>query len=261
MPHPAFYRLPQLSFIALLLSASALCAEPLKYTVLQKLERPSPAFTQGLEFDGEHLLESSGLRGQSFVRKSAAPGSDTKLWRTDLADAYFGEGLTLYGDRLYVLSWQGETGWIIDNRDGTILEQFHYRGQGWGLCQSQDHLIRSDGSEHLYFHHPNDFALQKSLAVTWNNKPVKRLNELECAGGLIWANIWQTPYLVAIDPASGDVVHHLDLTAQVEAEARRNRDDVLNGIAYHRESNSFWITGKRWRYIYQLDIALPEASP
>lgn len=241
-------------------AAAQVCAQvpQLEYQVVERKLR-EPAFTQGLEFYAGDLIHSSGLTGQSFIERLPHPGraEDKPLWRTPVPAPFFVEGSSVLNDELYVLSWQRGTGWRLDPATGQILGQFHYRGPGWGLTHNRTHLIRSDGSQHLYWHRTPDFALTKTLEVTCDGAPLKRLNELEYAQGFIWANIWQTDTIVAIAPQTGQVVGQLNLAELGPDEPKNRPDNVLNGIAYDASSGHYWLTGKRWRHWYRVAIELP----
>lgn len=198
-------------FTALLVCATQACTEApqLEYQVIDRKPR-NPAFTQGLEFYAGDLIHSSGLTGQSFIERlphpAKAQGTPLKpLWHTPIPAPFFVEGSSLFHDELYVLSWRRGSGWRLDPATGQIRGQFYYRGPGWGLTHNRTHLIRSDGSHRLYWHRAPDFALTKTLEVTCDGAPLKRLNELEYAQGFIWANIWQTDTIVAIAPQTGRV--------------------------------------------------------
>lgn len=230
----------------------------LSYQVIEKVER-EPAFTQGLEFYRNDLIHSTGLVGQSFVERRSHPKAfmSKQLWRIQLPAPIFGEGSSVFADELYVLSWRQGIGWRLDPNTGKQLGEFRYRGQGWGLTHNGEHLIRSDGSTQLFFHQPGDFSLSKTLQVSRRGKPVERLNELEFAEGYIWANIWQTNTIVAINPATGQVEAELDMAALGKDEPTRNRDNVLNGIAFDPATGHYWLTGKRWHHWYRVAIELP----
>ncbi|MDO3382984.1 glutaminyl-peptide cyclotransferase [Gilvimarinus algae] len=250
----------------ILLSGALLCrAEaPIKldYTLTKTVARDFSAFTQGLEIDGDTLLESSGLVGQSFILRRALPATEAEgqaqiLWLRQLPAPYFAEGLTRLGDIVYLLSWQHGTGWMFDADSGEPTGQFRYRGEGWGLTHMGDQLVRSDGSDRLSFHAPENFEKLRELSVTWDGKPITRLNELEYAEGYLWANVWQDNRILAIDPSSGTVKGYLDLAALARKENTRPRDNVLNGIAYDPARDLYWVTGKRWNSLYQLKVRLP----
>ncbi|WP_026287059.1 glutaminyl-peptide cyclotransferase [Gilvimarinus chinensis] len=254
------YRLFFLFFSTLLSATSSVAAPPqLNYQIIDVIARDTRPFTQGLEFDGNQLIESSGLRGRSYVVKTSLPNQQNTqtLWHTPLPAPYFAEGLSQVNGRIYLLSWQQQKGWIIHPDTGSIESEFTYTGQGWGLTAIDNQLVRSDGSHILYWHSTNDFSELKKLEVTWSGQPVKRLNELEYSNGLIWANIWQSSFVVAIHPISGSVVGWVDLTELTQREAQVAADNVLNGIAYHEASNTFWLTGKRWHHYYRLKIQQP----
>ncbi len=245
--------------LAWLITGQCIAASQLDYRLLETIPRDSPAFTQGLEFNGDELIESSGLRGKSYILKTSQPGSSsaTAIWHTPLPAPYFAEGLSQLNGRIYLLSWQQQTGWIIHPQTGRVEDQFTYQGQGWGLAAMEDTLVRSDGSHTLFVHETEEFNVRKKIDVRWNGRAVNRLNELEYAQGYIWANIWQSSHIVAIDPNSGEVAGWLDLSELSQQEALQNRDYVLNGIAYHRASDTFWVTGKRWKHYYRLKVELP----
>ncbi|UTF61410.1 glutaminyl-peptide cyclotransferase [Gilvimarinus sp. DA14] len=254
--HHVFYCLTAL----MLLSKPCLSAAPaLEYKLVDSISRDPRPFTQGLEFDGDFLFESSGLRGKSYLIKIdiSQPRGGKVLWQRSLPARYFAEGLTQFDKYIYLLSWQQQTGWIIRPDNGAVERQFAYRGQGWGLAAVDGKLVRSDGSDSLFFHSADNFELIKKLSVKWDGKPVTRLNELEYAEGLIWANIWQSSVIVAIEPDSGQVAGWLDLSELSEREAMGDRDNVLNGIAYHQASDTLWVTGKRWAHYYKIKVRLP----
>lgn len=235
------------------------------YTVIETLPHPNRPFTQGLEVDGEEMLESSGLYGRSYLMRYSLTADDSDpaniTWKTPLADHFFAEGLTALGDNLYLLSWKRGVVHIADKHSGELKDTFTYSGEGWGLTHNGKALIRSDGSSQLHFHHPDTFAPIRQLEITEEGDPLNRLNELEYVQGVIWANIWQENRLIGIDAASGEVIYTLDLKELVDREGHTNPDSVLNGIAWDAHRQGMWVTGKRWHNLYLLQLSPVDDTP
>ena len=241
--------------------ADALEPATLSYTLLQTRPLDSRYFTQGLEIHQGQLLQSSGLYGKSkLVNRPLSKVPQTpkvkSSWQQVLPNNYFAEGLTVLGDTVYLLSWREQTLWRFALSSGKLLSRGTYQGEGWGLSNNGKHLIRSDGSATLYFHDPTTLAIDRRLQVTRSGVPVKRINELEFAHGLIWANIWFSNDIIAIDPTNGQVVAVVDVSRLAQRERARNPDPnaVTNGIAYDARDDSFWLTGKHWSELYQIKL-------
>lgn len=231
----------------------------LSYQVLQTQALATPLFTQGLEIHQNQMLFSSGLYGKSTLLSrplTTLNKNSSNRWQHKLNKRYFAEGLTVLNNTLYLLSWREHTLWRFDATTGKPLASSSYKGEGWGLTHNGQQLIRSDGSSTLFFHAPDTFAVQHRLTVTRNGRAVKNINELEYAHGLIWANVWLSDEIIAIDPANGEVKAVLDI-AELSLRERSNPPDpdaVANGIAYDAGNDSFWLTGKRWSNLYQVRI-------
>lgn len=223
----------------------------LDYEVVNSYPHRSDAFTQGLLFEDGFLWESTGQHGRSSIAKIRLQDGAVLASRY-LPARYFGEGITLFHGRLLQLTWQAETLFIYD---ATSLQQqgtLPYRGEGWGITHNGKQLIVSDGSATLQFRAAEDFSVTTLLDVHENNKPVKNLNELEWVDGLILANVWQTDWIVFINPSSGAVIAKLDLARLSKKQGRRA--DVLNGIAWRSDSQTLLVTGKYWRTLYEIRL-------
>ena len=238
------------------------------YQVLAQRSHKPTLFTQGLVLDGDTFYESSGLYGRSMLVSYPRTEPDNK-WaqltanftqKDKLPDRYFAEGLALLNDKLYLLTWQEGAVFVYDRTTFSVIDRWRYNGEGWGLAHDGKLLIRSDGSEHLYFHSPKDFSLEKTLDVNEDGRPVQRLNELEFIDGYVWANVWHENRLVQIDPSTGKVVGSLDLTALTAQVNIESSESVLNGIAYDMEHEGLWVTGKHWPTMYLIKLINPAAS-
>jgi glutaminyl-peptide cyclotransferase len=214
------------------------------------------AFTQGLVWHEGHLYESTGLYGASSVRQVRLEDG-LVLMQQDLPDDLFGEGLALVDDRLVQLTWQAGDAyvWSLDAFD-RALERFNYSGEGWGLCFDGARLVMSDGSDRLTFRDAQTFEVIGGVDVTFEGRPLERLNELECVGDRVWANVWFEDRIVEIDPSTGRVVSYAELGGLLSGEerSRLGRDDVLNGIAYRPGTGHFLVTGKRWPKVFEIDL-------
>ena len=222
-----------------------------RYRVVGRLPHDATAFTQGLVFADGVFYESTGLYGQSSLRK-VDPESGRILQVYRLNRFHFGEGLTLFDGVLIQLTWKAGKAFVYDRNTFEPIKVFRYDTEGWGLTHDGRSLIMSDGSHRLYFRNPQTFALEKILPVTENGSPVWRLNELEYIDGEIWANVYLTHDIVRISPETGEVLSRLDLQDSLAAEDRNDREDVLNGIAYDSERNRIFVTGKRYTYVYEI---------
>ena len=235
-------------------SSSKVPVPVVKPVVLDEMPHDTSAWTQGLEFDGPTLYEGTGVAGQSQLRV-LDPKTGAVLRAVPAPNNYYGEGITVVGDRIWELTWQNGVAVEFDKATMTPLREVPVNGEGWGLCSEGDRLVRSDGSDRLRFHDPETFAETGSVAVTRDGKPVARLNELECVDGQVWANIWMTNEIVRIDPATGEVNAVVD-AGELAAAAGADRQRVLNGIA-HIDGDEFLITGKYWPKMYRVRIDIP----
>ena len=211
------------------------------------------AFTQGLLFADGFLYEGTGLYGASTLRKVALESGEVLQLR-ELPEQFFGEGLTLMGDRLIQLTWQSRVGFVYDRESFELMRQFNYPTEGWGLTHDGRQLIMSDGSATLFFLDPETFAEIGRVEVRDHRGPVKRLNELEYVGGEIYANIWTTDYIARIAPQTGRVVGWIDLHGLLSPPERGTRVDVLNGIAYDEKNDRLFVTGKWWPSLFEIKL-------
>lgn len=223
----------------------------LKPEVLAEMPHDTSAWTQGLEFDGRTLYEGTGVAGQSQLRE-LDPETGAVRRTVPAPNNYYGEGITVFGDRIWELTWRDGVAVEWDKTTMTPLREVPVDGEGWGLCSEEDRLVRSDGTDRLRFHDPATFAETGSVVVTLDGTPTNSLNELECVDGQVWANIWMSDKIVRIDPVTGDVNAIVD-AGELAGDAGADRQKVLNGIA-HIDGDEFLITGKYWPKMYRVRL-------
>ena len=225
------------------------------YEVVNSYPHDPAAFTQGLLYNQGVLYESTGLNQRSSLREvELTTGRVVK--KTDLSGEYFAEGLVLFNNRLYQLTWQNQKAFVYDFTPGSfnVVNTFSYSGEGWGLTHNGQSLIMSNGSSQIRFLDPETFQTQRTISVTDNDRPVPQLNELEYIKGEIFANIWLTDKIARIDPASGKVTGWINLAGLLKPEDRTGAVDVLNGIAYDEAGDRLFVTGKLWPKLFQIKL-------
>ncbi len=225
------------------------------YEIVATIPHEPTAFTQGLAIHDGRLYESTGQYGESTLRRlELATGRVEK--QIALSSAYFGEGITIFGERLYQLTWQNNLALVYDVETFDRVGAYRYDGEGWGLTHDGTHLIVSDGSAAIRFHNPETFEVVRRLVVLADGQPVGSLNELEYINGEIWANLWYQDRIARISPETGAVLGWIDLSG-LYPRSRRASEDVLNGIAYDAETDRLYVTGKNWPWLYQIAVVQP----
>ena len=226
------------------------------YEVVKTYSHDPKAYTQGLVYQDNFMYESTGQYGESGIRKyDMKDGKVLSVLNID--SKLFGEGITIYKDKIYQLTWNSGQGFIYDLKTFSLESTFRYNTQGWGITTQDDQLIMSDGSHKLYHIAPSSFGIIQETEVYDHNGPVKNLNELEYIDGLVWANVWMSDRIVMIDPETGEVKGEIDLTNLLPASDQRqldDSDDVLNGIAWNPEKRTVYLTGKRWPKLFEIKI-------
>jgi glutaminyl-peptide cyclotransferase len=210
------------------------------------------AFTQGLEYFDGFLYESTGETGQSSLRKVDLETGKV-MQKTDLGPEYFGEGLTIFRGKIYQLTWLSKIGFVYDLKTFRKLRDFHYYGEGWGLAHDASNLILSDGTNTLRYINPETFEVVRTLEIYAGKEAVTNLNELECIGNDIYANVWHANRIARIDARTGQVRDWIDLSALAEKE-QTGPEAVLNGIAYDSARHRFFVTGKNWAHLFEVRI-------
>ena len=229
------------------------------YSVVARVPHDTTAYTQGLVYADGQLYESTGLLGQSQVRRLNRETGQVEA-AVHLPDSRFGEGLTLLDGKLYQLTWQNMEGYVYDARTLELLDSFTYEGEGWGLTTDGRLLIMSDGTATLRFLDPTTFAVVREVTVQEAGSPLSQLNELEYVNGIIYANVYQSDWIVRIDSQTGAVLEWIDLAGLWPHEDRPPSADVLNGIAWDPDAGLLLVTGKRWPWLYELRMDAPQAG-
>ena len=229
--------------------------ERLSFKLVKTYPHDSKAFTQGLVFRDGYLYEGTGQYGTSALRKLDIQ-SGKALQVKSLAKEYFGEGITILGEKIYQLTWYAGTAFVYDLTSFELLDTLRYpvEVEGWGLTSDGRDLIMGDGSSELFFLDPDTFSLKRRLRVTLNDSEVYNINELEYIDGVIFANVWQTDYIIRIDPQTGLVTGVIDLKRIAPVQYRGHADYVLNGIAYDPDSKHLFVTGKMWPELFEIEL-------
>ena len=232
----------------------------ISYDIVNEYPHDARAFTEGLEYKDGYLYESTGQYGSSDIRKVELKTGKVLLSKS-MEPKYFGEGLTILNGKIYQLTYREGRGFVYDL--ATLKEErtFSFTAQeGWGMTNNGTFLIYDDGTNIFHYIDPATFKEVKQLAVTDEHGPVNELNEPEMIHGYIYANQWQTDYLLKIDTATGHVVARADLSSLRQRagipppSGRRNGPDVLNGIAYDAATNRIFITGKNWPKLFEIKL-------
>ncbi len=252
-----------LSYYALSAMTRAQAAVPIyDYEVVQVYPHDPQAFTEGLFYLNGYLYESTGLEHQSSIRRVRLQTGEV-LQRYDLPGQYFGEGIVNWDGRLIELTWQSHVGFVYDLKTFKGQGEFHYEGEGWALTQDGSQIYMSDGTSTLRILNPKTLLPAGMIPVTLEGKPVERLNELEWVKGEIFANVWQTSWILRIDPRNGHVVGAIDMRGLLSAgDTVPGKTDVLNGIAYDAKADRLFVTGKNWPKLFQIRLKLrPTTTP
>lgn len=222
-------------------------------TIVARYPHDTAAFTEGLVWLDGQLAESVGREGMSDVRLvDLASGKVTR--RAAIPPGQFGEGLAIWRNTLVSLTWHDGIAYRWTAKTLKKTGTARYQGEGWGLTSDGHSLIRSDGSSTLTFHDPVTLAVQRQLPVTINGRAIDQLNELEWVDGTILANVWHTPFILRIDPATGRVTQAIDLSALVAEVGARDIEAVPNGIAWDAEKRRLFVTGKLWPTVFEISL-------
>lgn len=229
------------------------------YKIIRSYPHDESSFTQGLEFYKNELYEGTGQRGQSLLRKVDLETGKV-LKEQALASKYFGEGITIFNKQIYQLTWQNKIGFIYDVDTFKTLKTFNYQAskEGWGLTHNNTHLIKSDGTEKIWFLDPKNTQETSHIEVYTNKRRVENLNELEYFNEKIYANVWTKNAIAIINPKNGalealvnmkGLANHLDNKTTINSDSK-----VLNGIAYNATTQKLYVTGKYWDKIFEIEI-------
>jgi glutaminyl-peptide cyclotransferase len=223
------------------------------YKVIHSYPHDKDAFTQGLVYDKGVLYEGTGQESGSTLREVELESGKVKR-QLNLDASLFGEGIALFHDRIYQVTWQNKVGFVYEKSTFKILNKIYYSTQGWGMTTIDDKIVMSDGTNVLSFYEPEMFTITSRIEVYDNEHKVDSLNELEYINGEIWANIWMNNHIARIDPVSGKVLAYIDLTGILPESERNEETDVLNGIAWDEAGNRIFVTGKRWPKLYEIKL-------
>ncbi len=226
------------------------------YQIVASYPHDTNHFTQGLEFHDNMLYEGTGQEGSSEIYQIDLR-TGKKLKEYKLESQYFGEGITIFNDKIYELTYKNQIGFIYDLNTFKLLNTWNYKSnEGWGLTNDGHSLIMSDGTENVYFINPDTFQEEKKIQICNEHSIVKNINELEYIKGEIWANIWTTDNIVIIDPKSGKITGEINLSglSGTIVQNQREQIDVLNGIAWNPVTDKVYVTGKLWPKIFEIKL-------
>ncbi|MBI9054185.1 MAG: glutaminyl-peptide cyclotransferase [Bacteroidales bacterium] len=230
---------------------SDISPELLECKIVKTYSHDKKDYTQGLIFEDGIMYEGTGQKGASVLKKINFE-TGKLMAELSLPAQYFGEGITIFGDKIIQLTWQSRTGFVYDKKSFKLLSTLGYDTQGWGLTSDGKKLIMSDGSHTIHFLDPVYFNKIGDVEVYDNNGIIRSLNELEYIDGLVYANIYQEDIIVAFDPETGKVVKRIDCRKIVPKEYIGNRNNVLNGIAYDKKGDRLFVTGKHWPSLFEV---------
>jgi glutamine cyclotransferase len=229
------------------------------YKIINTYPHDKGAYTQGLEYHNGFLYEGTGQKGTSSIRKVELETGKV-LQQKDLDEQYFGEGITIFNNKIYQLTWKGGIGFVYDLETFEKEREFKYTKsrEGWGLTNNGEKLIKTDGTERIWFLNPETLIEENYIEAYTNKRKVENLNELEYINGLLYANVWQQNSILIVNPKSGKIegVANLNsLKALISKEQTlEENDDVLNGIAFDKENNRIFVTGKHWGKLYEIEL-------
>jgi len=224
------------------------------YELVNSYPHNDASFTEGLEFHNGFLYESTGENGKSFLYKNNLK-TGQPLKSVKLADKYFGEGITIFNNKIYQLTYKTKVGFIYNLENLALVDSFHYQSaEGWGMTHDEKHLIMDDGTNVLTYLDPETLKPVKKLQIYDNKDAVVYINELEYSEGFIYANVWGTNLIVKIDPQTGKVVAKIDLDDLVSGIKSAKQIDVLNGIAIDPATKKFYITGKFYPKVFEIKL-------
>jgi glutamine cyclotransferase len=247
----------KIAFLLLAATWAALshAAVPLyDYEVVHTYPHDPTAFTEGLFYLNGFLYESTGLGQHSSIRKVRLQTGEV-LQKYDVPAQYFGEGIVNWHNHLISLTWKSHVGFVRDLATFKVQRQFHYAGEGWALTQDGKQLLMSDGTSEIRLLNPDTLVPVGRIQVTLEGKPVNNLNELEWVRGELYANLWQTNWILRIDPHDGHVTGAINLAGLLSpSDIVRGQTDVLNGIAYDAKGDRLFVTGKNWPKLFEIRI-------
>lgn len=233
-------------------TSSVVMAALYDFRVIKEYPHSSRSYTQGLEYVDGVMWEGTGQLGRSHLQRIDLATGKVDVVAT-LPDKEFGEGITHYKGEIYQLTWESHVAHVYD-KDGKHLRDIKYRGEGWGITTDGEHLYMSDGTSTIRQVNPDSFATEKSICVTINGEPLNMINELEWIDGHIWANVYLTDVIIEIDPESGIVVGLIDLTDLRDRLYKNPESEALNGIAYNASTDHFYVTGKDWNRLFEIEV-------
>ena len=231
-------------------------AEEKGFKVVRSIPLEETSFTQGLEVLDGSIFLSSGLYGESRLSEINLQSGNI-IREMTINDSYFAEGITVLDQSIIMLTWKEERAFRIDISNFSIVENFSFEGEGWGICFNGEFLVMSNGTSEISFRDPETFEINHTVQVSWDGQPVPNINELECVGKEILANVWMQEVIISIDSISGNVQYFVSPTS-ISSTHGANSNEVLNGIAFDKSSGGFWITGKNWTHIYLIEISYQE---
>jgi glutaminyl-peptide cyclotransferase len=223
------------------------------FRVVKTYPHDPGAYTQGLLYRDGFLFESTGLNGQSTLRKVKLETGEV-VQEHRLGKELFAEGLAEWNGHLVQLTWRSKIAFVYDISSFSVRRTFGYTGEGWGLTRDREGFILSDGTEQLRFLRPDTFGEVRRVTVTDRGIPVRDLNELEYVRGEVYANVWHTDRIARISPQSGQIVGWIDLRGLITSGYRLDPEAVLNGIAYDAASNRLFVTGKLWPRLFEIEV-------
>ena len=223
------------------------------YNILNTYPHNIDSFTQGLVYHEGFLFEGTGKNGQSNLSKINLEDGEV-LMNKSMSQRYFGEGIEIVDDKIYQLTWQSHLVFVHDKTTFESMGSHYNATQGWGLAYDGSHLILSDGTATLQFMDPETFAPVRKVEVQLDGNAINQLNELEYINGEVWANVWQTDFILRIDPESGEVNSIVDLTGLSAQTQLGSSEAVINGIAWDAATERLFVTGKHWANLFEIEL-------